>query len=294
MKAAAKVRELGEDRLIDQLTAGLKLGEDVVQGAGDDCAVIRLADGALQLQKTDCMVEGVHFVAGTDAETVGRKALARAISDIGAMGGQPQHALVTILIDPDRSVDEVVGWYRGMARLAEEFGVSLVGGETASTAPGESAAVLSVSLTGSVKPEQLTLRSGASVGDRVAVTGKLGGSFDSGRHLTFAPRVKAGQWLGRYATAMMDLSDGLAKDLSRLCLASGVEAKLDLESLPLHDEVDLEQAMTEGEDYELLVTLPSEFDRNEWQVAFPDLSLTVVGECVESGGTELSGGWQHF
>ena len=213
-----RLRDIGEDALIDRLIAGLPLGPEVVAGPGDDCAVLLTADpGTCDLLKTDCLVEGVHFLPDTDPEKVGWKALCRTLSDIAAMGGTPRAALITLAVPGDRAVSVVEGWYRGLRRAAETYGVSIVGGETSSLPASVATAFLSITVTGSVARADCLYRSGARVGDLIAVTGRLGGSFTSGRHLDFTPLLREGAWLARAGgfrpTAMMDLSDGLAKDL---------------------------------------------------------------------------------
>lgn len=298
-----RLRDIGEDALIDRLTAGLPLGAGTLVGPGDDCAVLATADAAVwELLKTDCLVEGVHFSPDTDAEAVGWKALCRSLSDIAAMGGRPHAALVTLAVPADRAVHVVEGWYRGLRRAASAFDVAIVGGETSSTPAGTATAFLSITVTGTVPADRCLLRSTARVGDRLAVTGRLGGSFASGRHLDFIPRLREGAWLAGLGadrpTAMMDLSDGLARDLPRLAKASGgLGWRLDLETLPCHPGCDPGHAIGDGEDYELLLTLaPGTTDRvlTAWSSAFPDTPLTVIGQLTPTVETPLAGGWEHF
>lgn len=300
------VGEVDENRLVARLTADFSPGGGgaVVVGAGDDCAVLSGAGGGgdsrgrYELFKTDALVAGVHFAESDPPELVGRKALCRAISDIAAMGGLPCAALVTIAISPELRLQTVDAWYRGLVAAAAEFDVALVGGETTSTIRGD--AVLSVAMSGSVEPERCVLRSGAKVGDCIAVTGRLGGSLGSGRHLDFTPRLAAARWLvaeaDRRPTAMMDLSDGLAKDLPRLAGASGTGYRIDPGALPLHAGVTREQALGDGEDYELLMTFATGKvpDEECWRLQFPELPLTVIGEITAGVETPLDGGWDHF
>ncbi len=293
------VSDVGEDALIDRL---IKLvptsGGAVWSGPGDDCAVIKKGNAeVLQLLKTDCLVEAVHFVSDTEPERVGWKALCRAISDIGAMAGQPEHCLITLGLPSDFPVKTVEGWYAGAAKAAREFEVIIVGGETSSV-PGKHA-FISVSLTGEVDPDRVLLRRGSAVGDKIAVTGQLGNSFQSGHHLDFVPRVREAQWLadpanGCRPSAMMDLSDGIAKDLPRLLQSEGHGFRIDEEQLPLREGADVESALCEGEDYELLLTAPS-LDLEKWSIAFPDTPLTIIGEVTEEDHPlSCSGGWDHF
>ena len=218
-----RVAGCGEDRLVAALVAQLPAaGRGVVAGAGDDdCAVVRSAGAKRwQLLKTDCVIEGVHFAPDTPPDLIGWKALCRPLSDLAATGGKPAYALVTLALPADATVDFATGIYAGLARAAREYGVEIVGGETARS-PGE--CFLSVCVTGTVHKGKAVTRGGGRVGDRLFVTGRLGGSFTSGRHLQFQPRLAEARWLvSRFSVrAMMDLSDGLAADLPRLAAASG-------------------------------------------------------------------------
>ncbi len=292
------LRDVGEEALVERLIAQLPGNADVIAGAGDDCAIVRSADDGLwQLLKTDCLIESVHFVPGTDPVLVGRKAFNRVLSDIAAMGGTPSHALVTIATDSDRRVSEIEGWYEGMTAVASDCGCSIVGGETAKL-DGDGA-LLSIAMTGVVSPELCVQRSGAEIGDGIWVTGRLGGSFESGRHLIFSPRLRESQWLCEHfkPSSMMDLSDGLGSDLPRLMAASGLGYSVDTAALPLHPHVTIAQAVTDGEDYELLMTMSpekSERVQDAWSTAWPDLSLTRIGEVVAATEVSLQRGWEHY
>ncbi len=303
MNGDGTLDSLGEDALIARLTEAALEQRGVVVGPGDDCAVVESGVGENEhlLLKTDCLIEGVHFLAGTDPEQVGWKAMCRVLSDIAAMGGTPLHAMITLAIDGARRVSEIEGWYRGMRLAATRFGgVPIVGGETA--ALKEPGAIISVMMTGRVNCERVISRGGARPGDVIVVTGKLGGSFESGRHLRFCPRLEEGAWFAGLEkelrpTGMMDLSDGLAQDLPRLADRSGgLGYRVDFERLPRHEGVGLESAVGEGEDYELLVTM----SQNAWEVVqvewpFSSCDLSRIGE-MHAGGerTKLDGGWDHF
>ena len=293
-----RIDSLGEDALIARLTADLPSGADVLVGPGDDCAVVRLpSEEGLQLLKTDCIVESVHFLPDTEAERVGWKAVARVLSDFAAMGGRPDHLLVTLVVSKGCAVEWVDGLYAGMTRCASRFGATIVGGECSSVPEG-APAVISISGTGKVVEEQLVLRSGGKPGDLIYVTGRLGGSL-LGKHLDFVPRLEEASWLVSQGgvQAMMDLSDGLAKDLSRLARASGCGFSVREEVIPCNEGVSIEGAIGDGEDYELLLALDAE-NANEmasrWSEQFPDLPLTCIGELIEGDSGELSGGWDHF
>ena len=296
------VSEFGEDRLVAALLAQLPAGggRGVLAGAGDDCAVVRPVGAKhWELLKTDCVIEGVHFSKDTPPLAVGWKALCRPLSDIAAMGGKPRHALVTLALPGDASVEYATAVYAGIGRAAGEFGVAVVGGETART-PGP--CFLSVVVTGSVRRDRAVMRGGGRPGDRLFVTGQLGGSLPSGRHLSFRPRLAEARWLvTRFRIrAMMDLSDGLAADLPRMAAASGTGFAVDPASLPRHEGCTVAQALGDGEDYELLFAVgPKQTAKLEraWRDRWPDVPLTAVGDLANQGtqlGLEMAQGYDHF
>ncbi len=277
-----KLSDLGENRVVAALTRALALGADVRVGAGDDCAVIgRPRDARWQLLKTDVVIEGVHFLPGDDPRRVGWKALSRALSDIAAMGGTPQHALITLAAPPHFEMARATALYAGLRRAARRFGVSIVGGETARS-PGP--LFLNVALTGTVERTRCILRSGGRTGDALYVTGRLGGSR-ADKHLDFIPRLAEARWLTENFKlhAMMDLSDGLATDLPRLATASRCAFNLDESSLPKTKGCTVRQALTDGEDFELLFALaPRHATALEaaWPQHFPRLPLTRIGHLL--------------
>jgi thiamine-monophosphate kinase len=293
-----RLSELGEDALIARLVAGLPSGAEVVVGPGDDCAVVQVPGGDdLQLLKTDCIVESVHFLKEAAPERVGWKAVARVLSDFAAMGGSPDHLLVTLVVSQECALEWVDGVYAGMTRCASRFGASIVGGEC-SRLPEGSPAVLSVSGTGRVTLEALVLRSGGHVGDSLYVTGRLGGSL-AGKHLDFVPRLEESACLvsRKGVRAMMDLSDGLAMDLPRLARASGCGFVLEESAIPCNAGVGVKEAVGDGEDYELLLAVDPwarSAVETAWRTQFPDLPLTRIGELCEGQAGEISGGWDHF
>jgi thiamine-monophosphate kinase len=294
------LQHLSEDALIERLIRLVPRDPAPAAGPGDDCAVVDPGKGrSLQLLKTDAMVEGVHFLPDAPPRRIGWKAIARVVSDFAAMGGKPERFLVTLALPASWPLARLEGIYRGMGDCLATFGAVLAGGET-SRVPDGSAAVISIAATGSVARRRLTLRSGGRPGDLIAVTGKLGGSF-AGRHLTFTPRVAEAAWLidRLRPTAMMDLSDGVAKDLPRLATASGCGFTLDRPALPRHRGCTVDQALGDGEDFELLLTLPpgrwNEQAARDWKAAFPKLPFTIIGRLVPAGdGETLTGGWDHF
>ena len=286
-----KLSTLGEDAVVAALVRDLPLGTDVRHGAGDDCAVIGgRRDRWWRLLKTDCVVESVHFLPGEKAARVGWKALCRAISDIAAMGGIPEHAVVTLAVRPGVAMSWLRGLYAGLNKAARKFGVSIVGGET-SRSPGP--AFISVALTGRVERARCVTRSGGKAGDLLYVTGCLGGSR-SGRHLDFVPRVAEARWLVEKfrLCAMMDLSDGLGADLPRLARASRCSFELWQEKIPRSRGCTIAQAIGDGEDFELLFAIsPRDAARldAQWRKAFPKLSLTRIGALTRPD-TPVAGG----
>src|SRR5579871_1565891 len=271
-----------EDDLIAAITAVLPAAAPglVDVGIGDDAAVL---PGGLLLA-ADMLVDGVHFDASIrTAEWIGARAAAANLSDIAAMGGEPI-CLTASLGIPDGFPD-VAGLARGIGR----HGVPLAGGDL-SRAP-----VLVVSLAVLGRAERPLLRSTARAGDRLAVTGPLGAQAAGGYAADVEPRLAEGRRLAGVATAMIDLSDGIATDAARLAAASGLRARVYLERLPLAPGAGIEQAATGGEDFELLAALPPD-------VPVP-AGLTEVGTLLQGEGIELLDGagrpvgltgWDHF
>ena len=290
-----KLSELNEDAIVEKIVGQLRLDQRVKIGPGDDCAVVAFGESYLLL-KADCVIEGVHFSSDTPGQAVGWKALCRAISDIAAMGGEPLDAVITVALSADRTLDWLLDLYAGLGRAAEQYSVNLVGGET-SRSPGP--VFISVALTGSVEKERLTTRRGGMVGDQLYVTGKLGGSI-KGKHLSFEPRLIEARWLTQNYPphAMIDLSDGLASDLPRLAKASGTGFHIDRAALPKNGGCSEEEALTDGEDYELLFAVSSEIGpklETDWRSVFPDLPLSCVGRLTETSGAGFSKpGYDHF
>ena len=296
-----KLGEIGEDRLIEQLMRGSFSRRDVIAGAGDDCAVVAAPGDRLILLKTDCVVEAVHFRPNEKPAAVGWKAMMRTLSDFAAMSGLPHYALVTLISPADREARWMTQLYRGLRRAGDRFDVAIVGGETSAT---KGPLVVSISAIGSVEKDRWVRRSGGKAGDVLFVTGKLGGS-GTGRHLNFVPRIHESRWLTKHYRihAMMDLSDGLGADLPRLAKASGVGFEIDESAIPRGRGCSINQAINDGEDYELLFALsPNETAAlvKNWQKKFPNLPLTAIGRLTRStsGGSRVSRpsfhGFVHF
>jgi len=269
--------KIGEFGLIERMRKKIKTDSSVICGIGDDAAVISYTKDKYMLFTTDMLIEGVHFTRREATfSQIGRKSLAVNISDIAAMGGIPKHAVVSAGIPKGlclRTVDDIM---RGINTLAREYGINIVGGDTVCS--GKIA--LCVSLTGEVKKSDLTLRSGAKVGDLIFVTGTLGGSRRL-RQFNFIPRVKeAHQIIKKFRpTAMIDLSDGLASDLHRIASSSKVGAVLFEKLIPLSRGATAQSALYEGEDFELLFTVSLDSARKFYKKdKFP---ITCIGKVME-------------
>lgn len=233
--------------------AGATPARGVLRGIGDDTAVLAPAPrGALQLFTMDALACGTHFTASDPPQAVGWKAIAVNISDIAAMGGTPFCAVVSLGVPPRTPRRYADGILRGMQHAARAFTLAIVGGDTIRA----DVITISVAMLGYTRRTQLCLRSGARPGDLIAVTGPLGASLCTGRHLRFTPRLAEAHWLVAHAkpSAMMDLSDGLAMDAARMATASNVSLLLSSQSIPRHRGASLHAALHDGEDFELLCT----------------------------------------
>lgn len=307
----------GEDALIAALAARLPTPRQTRLTIGDDAAAINLSGGDLLLVTTDLLMEDVHFRLhwGTPAD-LGWKALAQNLSDIAAMGGIPTHAVIAFGYTPRLTPDGAVALYDGISALAAEAGVDIVGGDTIrSSGP----LTLGITVFGRTEPHALITRAGARPGDALYVTGTLGAAalgvrlLDHPRptppgldaavaaQLRPTPRLAAGRALGccGLITAMMDLSDGVATDLHRLCRASGVGAIVDGDAVPLHPTVanglrwldedtrdPLLFALTGGEDFELLFTAPPTAEAAV-RAAIAPLPLTRIGTITAAAALLL-------
>jgi len=344
------LRALGEFGLIGLIRRQVAhRSPGTLLGIGDDAALLAVPKGRNLLVTTDMLLEGVHFQRRWGRpRDLGRKALAVNVSDIAAMGGHPLYALLGLAISPDGStLEELQALLTGMEEEAATYGVTLVGGDTCGSQTG---LVLSVTLVGLAPVGPALLRSGAKPGDGLWVTGMLGGSAaglaalelglrpgdewppDLHRprwlgteeeaaiqaammaHLTPTPRLHAGQALVGCATAMIDVSDGVASDVGHLSTESGVAARVVASQLPIHPGARvvarltgrdaLELALRGGEDYELLFTTAAD-PRALLSGAAPDLWVTRIGEVlageptprlVQADGREepLAGGFDHL
>ena len=268
----------------------------VVVGIGDDAAVIDPASNCSALQQiacTDQIIDGVDFLSAKQSlADIGYKSMAINLSDIAAMGATPTAALVTLSL-PKTNATRIAGdVYEGILEAAAEFHVAIAGGDI-STYEGPLA--ISVTLLGTVPIGTAWLRSGAQENDAILVSGAFGGSL-SGRHLRPTPRLDLAAKLRKLVTvtAAIDVSDGFSLDLDRLCASSGVGAELDVENIPIHPDVvelalnsgrtDLEHAWSDGEDFELLLTM-SQADADK--VLAMDLGTPLVQVGNTTGRTGI-------
>lgn len=262
-------------------SAGISGDGGVLVGPGDDAAVVRTDRGETLLLTTDQLVGRRHFEPGADVDLIARKAIARSVSDIAAMAGRCRWGVATGAIP--RSFADADALFDAMARWARHWSCPLVGGDIAAT---DGPLLLTATIVGEPATARgPVLRSTAREGDGVYVTGALGDSFASGRHLRFEPRLEEAAWLattvGDRLHAMMDISDGLGRDAGRVALASGVRIELLAAAIPRAPGArDWRQAASQGEDYELLFTAAGEVDAS----TPGGTPITRVGEVLPGSG----------
>src|SRR6266496_978340 len=332
-----KIAELGEFGLIARLTAGLPPSPDVITGVGDDAAILDIGSTDVLVATCDVQVEDTHFrLRGITPHDIGRRALAVNLSDIAAMGARPRFALISLLVPPTLDVAVLDGIYAGLREEAAQFDVALVGGNIARNAER---LIIDITLLGTGMRNRLLRRNSAKPGDMVMVTGSLGSAAAGllvledeqlaakvapenlvgvlAAQRTPTPRVAAGQWLAQHAvTTGIDVSDGLAADISHICEASGVGVQIEAESLPIQPETASVAALAGqdpqnlalfgGEDYELLFTVSTDRAHALARELFDatGVKATAIGTiCMGSAITLfregkpsplLSTGWDHL
>lgn len=303
------VSALGELRLIDAIRRWLGAASPrSPRGIGDDCAVLPPSRHP-QLVTVDPVVHGVHFDDSLPPRAVAAKLLKRNLSDLAAMGGHPRAAVVALALDARVSTRWLEGFYRGLAATARAYGVPIVGGDITHQPAG---LVASLTLIGEARGPRVLTRHGAKTGDWIYVTGTLGGSI-LGHHHRFTPRLSEGAWLARRdeVRSLMDLSDGLAKDLPALAprdavpslSASAIPISAAARTLAKRDQRPaLAHALSDGEDFELVFTVAARADlarfEAAWRKAFPT-RLTRIGRftrVVEPGAINLREfhGYEHL
>ena len=335
-----RIKDLGEFGLIERITRLLPpCSKDVVVGVGDDVAVVNTGGDNYLLLTCDIQVENIHFIPSASPHQLGRRAAAVNLSDIGAKGGAPLHFLVSLALRADTPVEWVEDFYKGLGEEASRHGTDIIGGNLSHI---QGPRVMDLFLMGKVKKDRLLLRKGAKPGDLVLVTGQMGSArgglllitqenlrekMDPKKakaliqaQTTPTPRVKEGQVIARSgkATAMLDISDGLAQDLLHICQASGVGARIWADRIPISPALgNLAQlleippwrlALVGGEDYELCFTASArEAEKLAEEVKrSTGTTVTIIGEVSPQKGRQwlvtpqgeevpLSlQGWNHF
>ena len=313
---------MSEKALIARIRRKAVQGRGIVTGIGDDSAVLKLPKGHQSLVTTDFSLEGIHFRREWHPpESVGHRCLARGLSDIAAMGGEPVAAFLSLALPrklPQKWVDRFM---RGFLRLADEYGVSLAGGDTAESPTGVLADII---VLGSVPTGKAILRSGARPGDRIYVTGQLGASAATlklllegksrirpsnfRRHFYPVPRIEVGRFLREKNPAMIDISDGLSIDLAHICEESGVGAEILEQAIPKATigrparVVDIRFGLHGGEDYELLFTVSR---RKRVPSRIAGVAVTQIGQITRTKKIVMINhhgvarelhpeGWEHF
>jgi thiamine-monophosphate kinase len=282
--ARGSVSSIGESALIGCIRRWLgRASPRAPAGIGDDCAVLPPPRGR-ELLTVDPVVHGIHFDDRTPARAVAAKLFRRNLSDIAAMGGRPRAAVVALALDGRVSIAWLAEFYRGLASESMLRGVPVVGGDVARL-PGSFVATLA--LTGEATGRILA-RAGSRAGDWIYVTGAVGRSVRTGHHYRFEPRLAEGAWLARRkeVRAMIDVSDGLAKDLAALTPRGSAPAVF-AGKLPRRAGATVREALCDGEDYELAFSVASGAGgaalEKAWHRAFPRTKLTCIGRFVRAG-----------
>ena len=297
-----KLRDIGEFGFIERIRKGCLIRDkNVIKGIGDDCCVFKISGDLPVLLTTDMLVENVHFLLGTISPyELGRKSLAVNISDIAAMGGNPQEAVISIAIPDNLDLEFLDGVYEGMKSMAKEFDINLLGGDTTYS---PQYLVINIALVGKAPEDEILYRSGARVDDVIFVTGAVGssaagldivltGNSFNGReellkaHHDPSPHVKEGRIIAGNGTvnSLIDVSDGVAADLGHICAESGLGALIEEMSIPTTtnfqayckqmNQDSIQLSLHVGEDYVLLGAVP------------PD-AAGQLGEALKSEGCEF-------
>lgn len=284
---------MGEVKLIAAIQSWLgHTSPPAPTGIGDDCAVIEIQGNTPLLVTTDSLVLNCHFDANLAPELAGQKLVKRNLSDIAAMGGIPKQGVIALMLSSQVSHAWLQGFYHGIKTCADQHHITIIGGDICAVDP----LFFGATMTLHGHADRPLVRHGAQQGDAILVSGTLGGSILE-KHWAFNPRLEQGQWLAQHSavTAMMDVTDGLAKDLPAL-IPKGCQAALNPQAIPVSDaahrmaqqseKTPLEHALSDGEDYELLFSLAAQADTasflQQWRAHF-DTPITCIGHFVAAG-----------
>jgi thiamine-monophosphate kinase len=308
-----QLSRLGEVGILKKLATAVKTHHpDLIKGIGDDAAVIQKNKTTYYLLTTDSMLEKIHFLPGTNPFLLAQKAISINLSDIGAMGGIPKYALVSLGINRNFSLGWLEKFQRGILKICQQYQVDLIGGDLFNS----SSIVISVFILGEVEKKNICFRTQTSAGEIVAVTGTLGNSrfgleilkgkwvvknkhvqeFFINQHQNPLPRLVEARFLAQtgYLTTLTDLSDGLAKGLLLLASENQVDLEIDLEKIPLSphlrrmlgEKKAIQFALLGGEDYELLFTVKPGFHNSVLKKYQAHLKtpLVPIGQVKEGKG----------
>ncbi len=303
---------LGEIKLIEKLEKILrafpKISKKAPRGIGDDCAVLppfprkfleKKSAFPKRLSTVDSVIFSKHFDEKVSPENAGKKLVNRNLSDIAAMGGVPADGVISLIMSKNVSTSWLEKFYEGAAKAAEKFGVEIAGGDVAAAPAGTPFFAATLALTGFSRNP--LLRSGAKIGDKIFVTGTLGGSILE-KHFSFVPRLAEGEFLASFSrkkiTSAIDITDGILKDFLPL-VPAGARAEFFFEKIPISKAAkslgnELRRAFCDGEDYEILFTANANFaEKLEriWAKKFPKIRLTLIGEIAAGtiSGAKISG-----
>lgn len=306
-----KVKDIGEFALIERIAQIVEHADErVILTIGDDTAVVKPTELDYTLLTTDLLVEDVHFILSTISPwRLGYKSIAVNLSDVAAMGGLPDYAVISLAMNPETDVSTIEDLYRGMAEVSRKYDLRIVGGDVTKS----DKMIINVAIVGEVEEENLCRRSDAQVGDVIMVTGEFGASAAGLRtvlnpglrpkvkdpdklekaHFLPEPRIREGRILAKLGIhAMEDVSDGLASEIKHICEASMVGARINLSKIPIARGVEkvaeltgeraIDIALAGGEDYELVFTAPIEIQR-QIENSFTGIGakVTVIGEILD-------------
>jgi len=295
-----RITELGEFGLIKRIESWLRYKDpSIIKGIGDDCAVIEFDKERYMLLSSDMLVEGVDFTKDTPFYLIGRKAMGEVLSDIAAKAGIPRYALVSLGLPKDMDLDSVNKLYKGFKFWMERFNFKIVGGDISKA----DKLVIDISVVGFVDKQNLILRSGARINDIIFITGSLG---KPKKEFYFVPRIKEAEYLVKNfrVNSMIDISDGLIQDLNHILEQSKVGAVIYEKLIPYNRNRDIGEVLTQGEEFELLFTLPvkeakrliatqNKLYQGIGQIVSSEYGLRLIDRNFKERKVKIEG-FQHF